>query len=206
MGFFKKSNKEDILIPFLFGEIDDSELYKLFPNIDFASDEKKEKNIEQLLSKTNQNEESRVQIIAWNKLRKYSVLPEKSIEKNVLGFVMEVGMRKGTDYLAVYSDNYACYYNYAGGKIYYMAKNEQVDSEIKKLLSCCATIVNNIDIWGGVRPSPPKNGYARVNFLTPKGLMFGEAPLVLLECDPIANGVVSIATNIMQLLIKLDKS
>lgn len=204
MGFFKKLRKEDSLIPLLFGEINNEELLKFFPNIIGQNNEYIQSF---LLNKTIENEECRIQIIAWNKLNEMSIFPKESIAKKVLGFIIEVGMKKGVDYLAVYLDNRARYYNFADGKIIYEnANNEIIDKEIQKLFLLSSSVVEKIKFGGKARQNPPDFGFARINFLTPKGLFFCEEPFALLSQDAISKDVVMQATAIMQLLINLPRN
>jgi hypothetical protein len=69
------------------------------------------------------------------------------------------------------------------------------------LLSAPTELVNQIGPWEGARPAAPQGDHARLSFLTPSGLHFGEAPLTVLSNDPLGAAVLQRATRLMQALI-----
>lgn len=197
----RKSHKdEDQLVPILFGEISENEMIDLFPEIAIAIEKKQDDIIKQFLLKKTNSLESRQQIIAWNKLRDFSVSPDESIAKNLLGFIIEVGLKSGVDYLAVYSDNSARYFNYGGTKFIYESNDELINSELQKLLFYCKDVVKEIGVWKEARRDPPTKGIVRINFLTPMGLHFGEGPFSVLEKDMLAKDVIAQSIVVLQLL------
>jgi len=205
MSFFKKQhNEEDPLVPILFGEISENELSTVFPETEEISDKHSDAMKQALLNRTN-DDETRKQIIAWNELRKLSVFPDETIADRVLGFIIEVGVKKGVDYLAVYADNCARYYNFSGAKIIYEAYDCSINDEIQKLLDYCKVVVHTIGVWDGDRRKPPTNNVARVNFLTPSGLFFGEGPFDILSQEALLKDVVAQSVVIMLSLTSLRK-
>lgn len=203
MGIFnrRKFHKdEDSLVTSLFGEISENDMINLFPEISIAIDKKHNDLVKQILLEKTNDSESRKKIIAWNKLRDFSVTPDESVAKKILGFIIEVGMKKGVDYLAVYLDNSARYFNFSGAKVIYEGCDELINIELQKLLLYCQQVVNQIGVWEQARRDPPSKGIARINFLTPKGLHFGEAPLNILEQDILAKDVIAQSIVVMKLL------
>jgi len=218
MGLFNRKKKEEAnnvdqkLVPLLFGELNDDQLCAKFPEITSAIKNKQNDAIREFLLPRANTGESRLQIAVWNKLRSLSVTPEVSIAKKVLAFVAEVNMGKdkGVDYLAAYSDNSARYFNYSGKKIFYETPfNQEINNAIQKLLSFCVPLVNTIGVWEEPRRgAPDKNAYgliARLNCLTPSGLMFGEATVEDFLKSPLSKNIMAQSTVVMKLLIGLDK-
>ena len=204
---FNKQNEEDPLVPLLFGEQGENNEAMFFPEVAEARKNGAEDVVKQLLLEKTESEESRLQIFAWSELRNLSVIPDESIAKKVLGFVIEVGMNKGVDYLAVYSDNAARYYNFSGAKIIYQCDEKSINEKIQKLLYYCERTVKHIGLWEGARRSPPMENMCRINFLTPAGLFFGEGPMRALEQDPLSKDIIVQATTVMKSLIVLyDKT
>src|SRR4030095_4928684 len=70
--------------------------------------------------------ESRVKLLAYNKLRSIGTDVEK---KDLQGVIVEVGLDDGLDVLASYKDDTARYINHTGKMIIWEAK-DQVSSEI----------------------------------------------------------------------------
>ena len=201
MNLFHKRQFEDPLVPGLFGELSESETIKLFPEFADTIKSNMKDTVKQFFMKKANSCESRIQIIAWNRLRQMSIMPDESLTKKILGFVIEVGMEKGTDYLAVYADNSARYFNFSGSKIFYENGDNTINNEIQTLLSCCKVTIDQIGVWERTRCNPPKNGMARVNFLTPRGLFFGEGSMNLLEQDLLAKDIIAQSVVVMRLLI-----
>lgn len=199
MLFSRKKHNEE-LIPLLFGEIENDSFKKLFPDVVDALKGNNTELAKALLVERTRSSESRLQIIAWRELKKLGIGPDESKEKQLLGFVIEVGLNGGTDYLAVYPDNRARYFNFSGAKIIWESNNQDINNEIQKLIEYSQEVVNQIGVWDKPRRDPPGNGIARINFLTPIGLHFGEAPLNVLAEDPLAKQVISQSIKVMKLL------
>jgi hypothetical protein len=138
---------------------------------------------------------------AWHFLRTSGVYPHPTEAKSVLGVVIEVSLEQGLDLLAAYADHSARYYNFSGAGVIWERPDSSLDQQIDSLLSAAAVIVERIGPWNGERPAPPPVGQARLCFLTPSGLHFGQAPLELLSSDPEAGQVMQDATALMQGLI-----
>ena len=149
--------------------------------------------------------ESRIRVQAWNSFRLAGGRPPTSLEKEVLGVVVEVGMPKGQDFLAIYADRTAYYYNYAGGAVVWLRPDLSLDKEINSALAAAAALAPLIGPWMEARRSPPTAGFARLNILTPSGLLFGEAPLQDLDRDKHARPLLRAATGVMAKLTKLPR-
>ena len=80
-------------------------------------------------------------------------------------------------------------------------EHRDLDSAIDALLDASAEVVARIGPWEDVRPGAPIEGYARLSFLTPSGLHFGEGPMDVLANDPLGMKVFGLAANLMEALI-----
>ena len=206
MSFFNKRRKEDDLIRVLFCELNKTQLHAVFPELAKAESKNQTDIVERILLEKTGSEESREQLLAWKELKRIGILPDESTARKVLGYVIEVGMAEGVDYLAVYADNSARYYNFSGSKIIYEKMNNiEINSGIQKIILLGETIVSRIGAWGDARRRPPDDGMARINFLTPEGLFFGEGPLNVLGNDEMSKDVIHHSIIVMKLLMALPK-
>jgi hypothetical protein len=149
--------------------------------------------------------ESRVRIQAWHSLREIGGQPPAGVHNDVLGVVVEVGMPEGQDFLAIYADLTAYYYNYAGGAVVWLRPDTSLDKQINLVLGAARAIVPLIGPWKEARRPPPGAGIARLNILTPVGLHFGEAPLQALDGDRNARLLLRAATALMAKLTSLPR-
>jgi hypothetical protein len=145
--------------------------------------------------------ESRHYLQAWHFLREHGERAPDEIAKQLLGVVVEMGLPEGLDLLAVYSDRSARYYNHAGGGVVLERAEGSLLELMDALLAAAAEVVVQIGPWDGERPGPPARDHARLSFLTPSGLHFGEGPTEALEDDPRAGLVLRGATAVMAELI-----
>lgn len=150
--------------------------------------------------------EARHYLQAWHFLREQGHAPPPNVAQQVLGTLVEVGLPEGLDLLAAYYDHSARYYNHAGGGLVWENPDTSLDSLIDELLDASSDIVEMIGPWEDARPPAPPQGHARLSFLTPSGLHFGEAPLSDLAGDPMAGRVLELATNLMTALIGKEKA
>jgi hypothetical protein len=118
--------------------------------------------------------ESRHSLQTHHSLRELGVAPPQSEEKQVLGVVVEVGMNGGMYLVVGYADHRARHYSYAGAAVVWERPNDSLDEAIEELLRSGSTAARVMGPWKGARPPAPANGRARVNFLPPGGLHFGE--------------------------------
>jgi hypothetical protein len=141
--------------------------------------------------------ESRHYIQAWTFLRQQGVQPPPEIAKRVLGSVVEVGMREGLDVLAAYEDHTARYLNKSGAIAIWEHPDDSLDPLIDDLLGASADVVARIGLWNAARRPPPERDEARISFLTPSGLHFGEGPFTDLSKDAMGGPVIQHATALL---------
>jgi len=150
--------------------------------------------------------ESRFYLQAWHFLKEIGVHPQPEIAKQLLGVVVEVGMPKGFDLISVYADHHARYFNFSGKAVIWERPDERLDPAIDSLLQSSREVVKAIGPWKNERPAPPGKNEARINFLTPSGLHFGQGPMSLLANDPMAGPVLNSAYNLMREMMKLAEN
>ncbi|MGB8369833.1 MAG: hypothetical protein ACLPYZ_01545 [Limisphaerales bacterium] len=145
--------------------------------------------------------ESRQYLQAWHFLKQQGQTPPPNVAKQVLGVVVEVAMPNGLDLLAAYPDHSARYYNYSGAGVVWERPDSSLDSAIDQLLEASRQVVSRIGPWEQVRPAPPPCDQARLSFLTPSGLHFGQGPEAALLHDPLSGPVFHSANVLMKALI-----
>ncbi len=149
--------------------------------------------------------ETRVCLQAWHSLREVGEEPPKERQKDVLGVVIEVGMRKGLDLVAAYADHRARYFIYSGGGILWERQDDSFDGLIDEVLRAGVTVVQVIQPWKQNRPPEPTKGNARINLLTPSGLHLGQGPIETLKQDPLGGPILTAAFRLTQKLMELSK-
>ena len=146
--------------------------------------------------------ESRHTLQAWHFLRELEVRPPPAIAKQVLGVVVEVALPEGLDVLAAYRDHQARYWNWSGAGVVWEHPDIRLDGLIDAVLDAGQSVVARIGPWERERPAPVTGDSARLNFLTPSGLHFGEGPMSDLMRDSLAAPFIQTAT---QLMIKMTE-
>jgi len=149
--------------------------------------------------------EPRHYLQAWHFLRQHEQAVPSSEAKQLLGVVVEVTLPEGLDLLAAYPDHTARYYNYSGAAVVWEHPDASLDRPIDDLLSASRQIVTHIGPWEGARPPAPPRDHARLSFLTPSGLHFGEGPMKALSADPAAGVILQRATMLMKGLVAKTK-
>jgi len=149
--------------------------------------------------------ESRVCLQAWHILRELGEEPPEGERKDVLGVVVEVGMRQGLDLLAGYSDYGARYFDFSGAGILWDHPDDSLNDSINDLLAKGTDVVQAIGPWKHIRPPGPNRGQARINLLTRSGLHLGQGPKEALTQDPMGGAILSSAFRLMGRLIDLKK-
>jgi hypothetical protein len=151
--------------------------------------------------------ESRHYLQAWHYLRDLGVQAPIQIQKELLGVVVEVGMKDGLDLLAAYADHHARYFNYSGKAVIWERPDDTLDPTINRLFSACHNALNSIGgPWENEKPPAPGFGNARINLLTPSGLYVGQGPFQALMKDRLGGPVLVAATELTLQLIKLAKT
>jgi hypothetical protein len=149
--------------------------------------------------------EPRHYLQAWQFLRQLGVNPAPASAKQLYGVVVEAAMPTGLDLVACYSDHTARYYNFSGAAVVWERPDASLDAPIDDLMAKGRRVVEKIGVWKEKRlPQPPK-GQIRINFLTPSGLHFGQAPFQALERDAHGGPVVVSATSLMRALIQKSR-
>jgi len=110
-------------------------------------------------------------------------------------------MPEGLDLLTAYPDHSARYYNYSGAGVVWEHPDTSLDAQIDQLLAAAKQVVEMIGPWKQARPAPPPKGQARMSFLTPSGLHFGQGAMDVLSQDPLGGRVIQLATVLMRGLI-----
>lgn len=149
--------------------------------------------------------ESRIRLQAWHSFREAGGQPAASVAMDVLGVVAEVGMTEGQDFLAIYADQTAYYYNYSGAAAIWLRPDASLDKQINSVLAAARVILPLIGPWKEPRRPPPSAGNARLNILTPVGLNFGEGPLQILDRDRKARPLLRAATAVIKELTLLSR-
>lgn len=208
--FFKKSAKADTngaanqIYELLF--CDNIELYKNnhatpanYPwNILFA-DKADLSELKKIIA--DQNSESRVKILAYNRLRQ---IGEKIDKKELLGVIAEVGFDRGLDVLAAFGDGTARYINQSGKMIIWETVTKESTALINNLFEKSYNVVSKIGPWHEKRRPQPKTGTVRITFLVSDGLYFGEGPTNVLFSDAMAGPALASAAELMKYL--MDKA
>ena len=110
-------------------------------------------------------------------------------------------MPNGLDLVAAYPDHSARYHNFSGKGIIWDHPNDSLNDRIDALMAAASRVVARIVPWDKPRPSAPPRGYARLCFLTPSGVHFGQAPTEVIEKDPVGREVFSLASGLMMALV-----
>lgn len=143
--------------------------------------------------------ESRHYLQAYFFLNGLSYIPQT--ETKLFAVVVEVAMDHGLDLLAVYADHSARYYNASGGGVVLDVPEVFISNKIDHILMLGMDIVEQTGPWNGTRPAAPVNGRARINFLTSRGLHFGEADQEVLFRDPLSGEIMYAMLDMMETLM-----
>lgn len=153
---------------------------------------------------------SRHHLQAWHAARQLGIRPEAHDAKRVLGVVIEMPMGPGFDILACYEDHTARYLNHAGRMVVVESRLPTIVPLVEGVIEASQRLVdaigpNSIGPYEGPRPAGPPVGLARLSFLTPSGLHFGQGSAEALARDALAGPVIAAATGLLQGIIKLDQ-
>jgi len=114
--------------------------------------------------------------------------------------IVEVGLDKGLDVLASFSDGTARYINQTGKILIWETKDEISNKLTENLFIKSKQIVDKIGPWDKPRLPHPTKGNVRITFLVSDGLYFGEAPTNVLFNDTLASPALLSATDLMKYL------
>ena len=197
-----KSKEANYIYDLLF--CDNLELYKnnfkgekVFPwDVLFSSSRSRE-DLEKIIN--DPKCESRVKVLTYNELRRLGI---KSPRKELLGVIVEVGMKDGLDTLAVYADKTARYINYTGKMIIWETIEDAIiNAKIAELFKESEQVISSIGPWDKERLPPLMGEEARITFLVSDGLCFGQGEMDALSNDSMSGPVLNTATELMKLLI-----
>ena len=144
------------------------------------------------------SQESRVRMLAFNKLRAAG----RAVPKKVcLGTIIEVRLPGGLDTLAVFADGGARYINQSGRMVVVEGKPNPFDNEIAKVIEGSVPIVAAIGPWDKDRLPAPKQGNLRMTFLVSDGLYFGEGPMGAMQRNQMAAPLIAAGTTLLLKLV-----
>jgi hypothetical protein len=149
--------------------------------------------------------EPRQHLQAWHFLRQHGQQASPEIAKQVMGVIIEVGMPGGLDIIAAYKDGSARYYNFSGAVVIWEHPDTSLDPSINPLFEVGNQVVNHIGVWNQPRPPAPSKDHARISFLTPGGLHFGQGPFTALSKDTFGGPMLKLASGLMRALIAKTK-
>lgn len=66
--------------------------------------------------------------------------------------MVEVGMSEGQDFVAIYADQTAYYYNYSGAAVIWLRPDALLDKRINSILAAAGVILPLIGPWKEPRP------------------------------------------------------
>ncbi len=142
--------------------------------------------------------ESRVRILAYHGLAARGVLIN---HKELLGIIIEMGMDKGVDVLAAYSDGTASYIDQSGKLAIRDVNDNKSNLIIKELFSHGENIINNTAPFDKPRLPYPENGMARLTFLVSGCFYLGQGPTGVLLEDKMGKPVLQSGTKLARYLI-----
>jgi hypothetical protein len=145
-----------------------------------------------------ENEESRLRILAFNHLRSKNMRIPK---RQLLGVVVEVPLDGGLDTLAVFVDSRMRYINHTGKLAVFEATPAAMEQDRKKLLRASAAAITKIGPWEKPRRPPPTEGNVRLTFLVSDGLYFGEGPFSAIQQDAVGGPVLLAATELFMKIV-----
>lgn len=144
------------------------------------------------------NTESRIKILACNKLLSEGIKPEK---KELLGVVIEIGLKDGLDVLAAYKDGTARYINYTEKMIFWESPAEESNKIIKDLFRESEIVLKQIGPWDKQRLQSPATDNVRISFLVSDGLYFGQGGIDVFFNDQRSAPVLKCGSGLMNFLI-----
>jgi hypothetical protein len=148
--------------------------------------------------------ESRHYLQAWHFLRKlkFGIPPE--IDSKVFGFLMDVTLEKGTEFIAAYADHRARYFNYTGSGIVWEAPDTSLDAQIDTLLAACEVVSKQLPaltLEQGRPVIPTHRDAVQINILTAGGIRHGMGTFEGWAQTPTGGPIVAAATALMKSMV-----
>jgi len=175
---------------------ENTEQSNVYPFDVLFSDESSNDDLQKVIENTN---ESRIKILAYNKLLKNGVKPKI---KELLAVIVELGLDNGLDVLASFKDGTARYINQTGRMLIWETRDTVSDKLTDELFLKSSQVVDKIGPWDQPRRPYPAKGNARITFLVSDGLYFGEAPINVFFTEPLASPALMAATALMKYLVE----
>lgn len=144
------------------------------------------------------NTESRIKILACNKLISEGLKPKK---KELLGIVIEIGLKEGLDVLAAYKDGTARYINYTEKMIFWESPAEESNKIIDDLFRESEIVLKQIGPWDKKRPECPATDIVRISLLVSDGLYFGQGGIDVFFNDSRSAPILKCGSELMNFLI-----
>jgi len=133
-------------------------------------------------------QESRVRYLAFARLREFGcAVPEKQL----LGTIIEVGLPRGLDVLAVYADARVRYIGPTESLAVIDPAPQEWTVELRRLTTAARAVIEQIGPWEHARIAPPAEGMIRMSFLVSDGLYFGQGLLTAMADDPMAQPIMA---------------
>ena len=145
-----------------------------------------------------ESQESRLRCLAFNWLRKNN---HPVPTRRLLGSIVEIGLDNGLDTLAVFKDGRVRYINHTGKMAVLETAPLDVATAGEDLLAASQPVVDSIGRWDKLRCPPPPKGSVRMTFLVSDGLYFGEAPIAVMDRDPLGGPVYHAAARVLQAIV-----
>jgi hypothetical protein len=147
---------------------------------------------------SNREEESRLRMLAYNRLRAGG---RTVSQKELLGVIVEVPLKQGLDTLAAYPDGRVRYLNQADKAAIIEDGAPEIAALARALVAASQNLVNQIGPWEKKRLAPPTPGNIRLTFLVSDGLYFGEGPFEVLQNDAMGGPILAKATELLQAVV-----
>lgn len=146
----------------------------------------------------NPDEESRIRLLAFNRLR---AAGQSVPARELLGVIVEVALSGGLDVLAAYGDGRVRYINHTGKAAVFEGVPAALAAKARETIEFGRVAVNQIGPWDMPRLPAPKTGNLRLTFLVSDGLYFGEGPFDVMQDEPMAAPIVQKAGELLQLVV-----
>lgn len=146
-----------------------------------------------------QTAESRVRLLAFNRLREEG---REVSSRLLLGVITEVPLENGLDTLAAYADGRVRYISQDGDMVFIEEDIATLKPRVDALFAAAQPLVDRIGPWTEERLAPPRTRRVRLTFLVSDGLYFGEGDIADLTRDefgaPIFNAAVQLLAGVAE--------
>jgi len=142
--------------------------------------------------------ESRIKLLACNKLLLLGIMPEN---KELLGVIIEVGLAEGLDVLAAYRDGTARYINYSEKMVFWESPSSDSNKIIDNLFKESEIVLKQIGPWDKERLRFPAKGTVRISFLVSDGLYFGQGSVDNFFNEKLSASILKYGNELMTFLI-----